>query len=138
MARKPDVIDRILEHWASWRITLELYEGTGPSSIVRFKEPAGTVNTGSRPLFYGNANRRLAALNADLCINLEALQVNCLLVLYGLPGEDNLKARRFGLSLSKLGTIRKQGRVIARQHISPTIRLSIGGHDDQLRRTAAG
>lgn len=138
MGRRPDTLDRVLEHWASWRLTQELYEGTGPSAIVRFREPAGTAVTGSRPLFYGSASRRLAALNADLCIHLGAVQVNCLLALYGLPGEDSLKARRFGLSLSKLGTIRKQARVIALQHISPAIRLPIGGHDDQLRAKAAG
>ena len=83
MARRPDVIDRVLEHWASWRITLELYEGTGPSAIVRFREPAGTALVGSRPLFHGCASRRLAALNADLCIHLGPSRIHCLLALYG-------------------------------------------------------
>ena len=138
MARRPDVIDRVLEHWASWRITLELYEGTGPCAIVRFREPAGTTLVGSRPLFQGGTSRRLSALNADLCIHLGPTKINGLLVLYGLPGEDNFKARCLGMSLSNLNTIRKRARVIALQHISPTIRLPTGESHDQLRTKAAG
>lgn len=138
MARRPDVIDRVLEHWASWRITLELYEGTGPSAIVRFREPAGTALVGSRPLFQGSTSRRLSALNADLCMHLGAVRVNGLLALYGLPGEDSFKARRLGISLSNLNTVRKRARVIALQHISPTVRLTFGEPHDPLRTEAAG
>ncbi len=137
MRRRPDLTDTLLEHWASWRITLELYEGTGPSAIVRFREPAGTSVSGSRPLFQGMPSRRLSALNADLCIHLGPVKTYLLIALYGLPGEDHFKARRFGISLSAFSAIRRQGRVIARQHLSPA-RLTIGEHHDPLRTEAAG
>ena len=137
MARRPDVIDRVLEHWASWRITLELYEGTGPSAIVRFREPACTTLAGSRPLFCGNVSRRLAALNADLAMHLGS-NVNLMLALYGLPGEDSIKARQVGICLSNLNTIRKRARAIALWHISPRMRITTGDPHDQLRTEAAG
>ena len=122
MRRRTSVTDRMLEHWASWRITEELYSGTGSSAIARFREPAGTLHSGSHPLYLGVCDRRLSALNGDLAVTLGLRDLGILLVLYGLPGNDGLKMRQYGLSPDAVDSLRRRARVVALRHIPRTIR----------------
>lgn len=117
MRRRSDIIDQLLERWASWRITEELYSGTGPSALVRFREPASTRVNGSRLLYFGRRCQNMAALNGDLVSQLGHWQVNVLLMLYGLPGDDSRKVRQFGVNLDDVRRLRKNARDIARHHI---------------------
>ena len=134
MRRRTSITDRMLEHWASWRITEELYSGTGPSAIVRFREPAGTVRTGSHPLYLGVSDRRLSSLNADLAVTLGHRDVCVLLMLYGLPGDDGLKMRQYGLSPAGVDSLKRRARVVARRHIPHTIKMPLEVCDDTGRR----
>ncbi len=115
----------MLEHWASWRITEEIYAGTGPSAIVRFREPAGTARTGSHPLYLGVCDQRLSALHADLAITLGHRDLGILLMLYGLPGNDGLKMRQYGLSPSGVDSLKRRARVVALRHIPHTIPMEV-------------
>lgn len=128
MRRRIDVIDRMLEHWASWRISEELYAGTGPSSLVRFSEPAGTTVNGTRLLYFGRISQRMGALNSDLISYLGRWQVNILLMLYGLPGDEQRKLRQFGVSTDAVRTLRQQARNITLHHLPSSLRYG-GSHD---------
>lgn len=115
----------MLEHWASWRITEEIYAGTGPSALVRFREPAGTARTGSHPLYLGVCDQRLSALHADLAITLGHRDLGILLMLYGLPGNDGLKMRQYGLSPAGVDSLKRRARVVALRHIPHTIPMEV-------------
>lgn len=134
MRHRTSVTDRMLEHWASWRITEELYSGTGPSAIVRFREPAGTYRSGSHPLYLGVCDRRLSALNADLAITLGHRDLGVLLTLYGLPGDERLKMRQYGLSPSGVDNLKSRARVVALRHIPHTIRVPLEDGDETGKR----
>ena len=134
MRRRTSVTDRMLERWASWRITEELYTGTGPSAIVRFREPAGTDRTGSFPLYLGICDRRLSALNADLVTAIGHRDLGILLMLYGLPGDDGLKVRHYGLSPDGVDSLKSRARVVALRHIPHTLRTPQEPCDETGRR----
>ena len=119
--------DRVLEHWASWRLTFATYEGTGPSTIVRFREPPGTRLPGCQPLYQGRCHKRLAALDADLAITLGLRDFHIALVLYGLPGDDASKVRRYGLRQKTFSDLRHRARVVALRHMSQTLTGQIMG-----------
>lgn len=124
----------MLEHWASWRITEELYSGTGPSAIVRFREPAGTVRTGCHPLYLGVCDRKLSALNADLAVTFGHRDLGILMMLYGLPGDDGLKMRQYGLSSSGLDSLKSRARTVAQRHIPHTLTMPLEVCDETPRR----
>ena len=123
MRSRPDTIDRMLEHWASWRMTEEIYTGTGPSSLVHFSEPIGTTAHGTRLLYSGRSNRTMSALNSDLITHLGQRPVNSLLMLYGLPGNEIRKMRQYGISSDNVRTLRKQARIITRNHLPTHLNL---------------
>ena len=132
------IADRMLEHWASWRITRELYSGTGPSAIVRFREPAGTARIGSHPLYLGRCDRKLAALNTDLCLALGHRDICVLLMLYGLPGDEGLKMRQYGLSPAGVDDIKHRARVVALGHIPHTVKTGAREEDHEPRAQDTG
>ena len=134
MRRRTSITDRMLEHWASWRITEELYSGTGPSAIVRFREPAGTVRTGCHPLYLGVSDRRLSALNADLAVTLGHRDVSVLLMLYGLPGDESLKRHQYGLSPAGIDSLKSRARVVAQRHTPHTLKRPLEVCNETLQR----
>lgn len=131
MRRRIDVIDRMLERWASWRMTEVIYTGTGPSSLVRFSEPATTTVNGTRLLYCGRSSRRMGALNSDLISRLGHRKVNILLMLYGLPGDDQRKVRQYGICADRVSQLRHHARVIALQHLPAS--LTFGGSFNRFR-----
>lgn len=126
----------MLEHWASWRITEELYSGTGPSAIVRFREPTGTVRTGSHPLYLGVCDQKLSALNVDLTVTLGHRDLGILLMLYGLPGDEGLKMRQYGLNPAGIDCLKRSARVVALRHIPHTVKILTEACDETGRRAA--
>lgn len=124
----------MLEHWASWRICEELYSGTGPSALVRFREPAGTYRSGSHPLYLGVCDRRLSAMNADLTTTLGHWNIGVLLLLYGLPGNEGLKLRQYGISPDGAESLKRRARVVARRHIPHTDKVPREVCDENGRR----
>lgn len=120
MRRRSDVIDTLLEDWASWRyIYKSLDIGTGDSSIVRFIEPRSTQGVGSVPLWQGRrTGRRLLALDNDLQLQLGPDPVTRLVALYGMAGPIDRKANAMEVTVNDLQALRRQARRIALAHVS--------------------
>lgn len=120
MRRRSDVIDTLLEDWASWRyIYKSLDIGTGNSSIVRFIEPRSTQSIGSVPLWQGRrTNRWLLALDNDLQLQLGPDPVTRLVALYGMAGPIDRKAKAMEITVNDLQALRRQARRIALAHVS--------------------
>ena len=134
MARRPDLIDTLLEDWAGWRFIWHSLEfGTGDSSIVRFREPAATRSVGSVPLWQGRrTGRKLLALDRDLALQLGPKRVVLLVALYGTAGPIDRKANAMSIKVSDLQTLRRQARRIALAHVSLHLTAEIV-HRDRYR-----
>lgn len=119
MRRRPDLIDTLLEDWASWRyIYKNLDFGTGNSPIARFLEPAGTRGVGSMPLWCGfRTCKRLLALDNDLNLTLGPAPVAKLVALYGTAGPIDRKAKAMAVTVKDLQELRRRARRIALEHI---------------------
>lgn len=120
MARRPDLIDTLLEDWASWRYIYKSLEfGTGDSVIVHFREPRSTRSAGSVPLWQGRrTGRKLLALDNDLAITLGPKKVAALVVMYGTPGPIDRKAKAMETTVKDLQELRRCARRIALMHLS--------------------
>ncbi|MES9875410.1 MAG: hypothetical protein ABW146_20100 [Candidatus Sedimenticola sp. 6PFRAG7] len=116
MRRRSDAIDRLLEDWASWRQSGE-HTGTGDCVIVRFREPAGSWRAGSQPLWFGFIASQLAALDSHLTLELGPKPVAVLVILYGVTGTLETKARQLQTPVKLLNECRRQARVIALKHL---------------------
>lgn len=134
MARRPDLIDTLLEDWASWRVIYHSLEfGTGDSSIVRFREPASTRSVGSVPLWQGRrTGRKLLALDRDLALRLGPKRVVLLIALYGMAGPIDRKAKALAITVNNLQTLRRHARRIALEHVSLHLTAEIV-HRDRFR-----
>ena len=134
MARRPDVIDTLLEDWASWRyIYKSLDFGTGDSVIVRFIEPRSTRRVGSTPLWLGRrTGRRLLALDHDLELQLGPDPVARLVALYGMAGPIDRKAKAMEVTVNHLQELRRQARRIALAHVSSHLSTEVF-HRDRFR-----
>ena len=110
MRQRPDAIDALLEAWAGWRITYELYEGTGDSPISRFRDPVSTHPVGPRVLWHGQIRSQLSVLNSQLMSDLGGERVSLLVMLYGLPGTVARKAQLTNLCTRTLSRLRKRAR----------------------------
>lgn len=135
MRRRPDVVDVLLEDWASWRYLYKNLDfGTGNSPIARFLEPGGTRGTGSMPLWYGmRTGQKLLALDNDLAVSLGPTPVARLVALYGTPGPIDRKARAMQVTVNDLQTLRRRARRIALEHINST--TTAGGFDRARHRS---
>ena len=120
MARRPDLIDTLLEDWASWRYIYKSLEfGTGDSVIVHFREPRSTRSAGSVPLWQGRrTGRKLLALDNDLAIALGPKKVAVLVAMYGTPGPIDRKAKAMETTVKDLQVLRRCARRIAMMHLS--------------------
>lgn len=134
MARRPDLIDTLLEEWASWRVIYHSLEfGTGDSSIVRFCNPASTRSAGSVPLWQGRRTGcRLLALDHDLNLQLSPDPVARLVVLYGMAGPIDRKAAAMEVTVNDLRALRRRARRIALAHVSKYLTAEIV-HRDRFR-----
>lgn len=134
MRRRPDVIDRLLEEWASWRVIYRNLDfGTGNCSIVRFREPAATTGAGSMPLWYGRqTGRKLLAVDHDLNEDLGRTCVAILVTLYGMAGPMNKKAHAMDATVHQLRKLRRRARVIALRHVSKNLSAEVV-HRDRFR-----
>ncbi len=134
MRRRPDIIDTLLEYWASWRYLYTVLDcSTGDSQIVQFGH-AGFG--GSRPLWLGpRSNRRILALNHDLIDTLGSNPAALLVVIYGTPGPLYQKARQLGKTVSQLQTLRKKARRIALNHIPNHLTAEISDRDRHRHRS---
>ena len=115
MRRRPDAIDALLDAWAGWRITYELYEGTGDSPIARFRDPVSTHPVGSRILWHGQIRSQLSRLNSQLMADLGGERVTILVMIYGLPGTVQRKAETLSLCTRTLARLRKHARLLVGQ-----------------------
>ncbi|WP_448216942.1 hypothetical protein [Endozoicomonas sp. 2B-B] len=106
-------MDRLLEEWAGWRITYEIYEGTGDSPVSRLLNPAPSTTPGSRILWSGAMNSQLSALNKALIGRLGVYYTTVTAILYGTSGTDRQKAKALRLSYSTLSRLRKKARLVA-------------------------
>ncbi|WP_257285600.1 hypothetical protein [Endozoicomonas sp. SESOKO1] len=134
MRRRPDVIDALLENWASWRFIYQNLEfGTGNSSIVRFSEPWSTTGSHSVPLWQGRrTGRALLALNHDLTRALDSLSVTRLVAWYGTAGPIDRKASALGMTVNDLQALCHRARCIALSHIPQHLTAEIV-HRDRYR-----
>ena len=134
MARRPDLIDTLLEDWASWRYIYKSLEfGTGDSVIVHFCEPRSTRSAGSVPLWQGRrTGRKLLALDNDLAIQLGPKKVAVLVAMYGTPGPIDRKARAMKITVKDLQQLRHCARRIALMHLSIHLTAEML-HRDQYR-----
>ena len=135
MRRRNDVIDTLLEVWASWRyIDKSLEFGTGDSVIVHFREPRSTRSAGSVPLWQGRrTGRKLLALDNDLAIALGPKRVAVLVAMYGTPGPIDRKAKAMQVTIKDLQKLRRCARRIALAHLSIHVTAEMF-HRDQYRR----
>lgn len=106
--------DRLLEDWAAWRITYELYLGTGHSTCCRILEPA-VLRAGSRPLWTGVVASHLAQVNGRLEAWLPPLAIDVLVIIYGMPGTDRWKAGQMGVSDRTVSRLKKRAREVVRR-----------------------
>ncbi|WP_252180204.1 hypothetical protein [Endozoicomonas sp. 4G] len=113
MRHRPDAIDALLEAWAGWRITYELYEGTGDSPIAHFRDPVSSHPFGSRVLWYGYICSELSQLNSKMIAELGGERVSLLVMMYGRPGTIARKAQQLDLCVRTLARIRKRARRLA-------------------------
>ncbi len=134
MRHRPDVIDTLLEDWASFRYLYKSLDfGTGDCVIVRFIEPHSTRSVGSIPLWLGpRTGRQLLALDNDLNVQLGPDPVARLVALYGMAGPIDRKATAMKVTVKELQELRRHARRIALAHVS--IHLSSGVfHRDRFR-----
>lgn len=113
MRARPDALDALLEAWAGWRISYELYEGTGDSAISRFRDPAGQQPCGPRILWYGHIRSQLAQLNSRLMAELDGQTIDRLVLLYGQTGTIARKAQSIDCSTRTLARLRRRARRLA-------------------------
>ncbi len=113
MRHQRDAIDALLEAWAGWRITYELYEGTGDSPIAHFRDPVSSHPFGSRVLWYGYICSELSQLNSQMIAELGGDRVSLLVMMYGRPGTIARKAETVGLCIRTMARIRKRARLLA-------------------------
>lgn len=120
MRHRSDVIDTLLEDWASWRYLYKSLDfGTGDCVIVRFSEPRSTCPVGSTPLWLGRrTGRKLLALDNDLCQRLGSIPVAVLVTLYGTTGPIDKKARALETTVCRLHQLRRAARKITLSHIA--------------------
>ena len=83
---KLDIADELLEWWARWLVSLELYDGTGDSMLSRLTEPRSGRPPRSRPLYTGLINHIMSQLDSRLSIGFSTRQRIALATLYGTPG----------------------------------------------------
>ena len=135
MSRRPDLIDTLLEDWASWRYIYKSLEfGTGDSVIVHFREPRSTRFVGSVPLWQGRrTGRKLLALDNDLAVQLGPKKVAELVAVYGTPGPIDRKAKAMETTVKNLQKLRRCARRIALMHLSIHVTAEMF-HRDQYRR----
>lgn len=106
-------MDALLEAWAGWRISYELYEGTGDSAISRFRDPAGQQPCGPRVLWYGHIRSQLAQFNSRLMADLDGQAIDRLILLYGQTGTVARKAQSIDCSTRTLARLRRRARRLA-------------------------
>ena len=124
MRQRPDAVDALLEAWAAWRITYEVYEGTGDSALARFRDPVSTHPGGPRILWHGHIRSQLSVLNSQLMAELGGERVSLLVMLYGLPGTVARKAQQVALCTRTLARLRKQARQLAGLFIDQQIQAT--------------
>ena len=120
MARRSDLLDILLEDWASWRyIYKSLDFGTGNSIIVHFCEPRSTRSVGSVPLWQGcRTRKKLLSLDYDLTLQLNPKKIAVLVAMYGTPGPIDRKAKAMQTTVKDLRKLRQCARRIALMHLS--------------------
>ncbi|USE39260.1 hypothetical protein [Endozoicomonas sp. SCSIO W0465] len=131
MRRKPDVIDVLLEYWASWYYIYATEDfSLGNSQLFQFVQAS---HGESRPLWLGTrSNRKILALNHDLIDRLPIRQVILLVIIYGTPGPIYQKARLLKKTVSQLQTLCRKARRIALNHIPNHLTAEIS-HRDRYR-----
>lgn len=112
MRRRPDRSDLLLEAWAGWRVSYELYTGTGDSPMARLLDPASTRFAGSRVLWSGRIHSQLSALDSALVSTLDSHHTTLLAYLYGTPGTDSFKSHRLGTCCRTLSRVRHKARQV--------------------------